>query len=480
MASRALNRNRKVVELSRVCFMQQRAISTAPRPYKPAAPLPSRSIPRQISSVRTIPVRHARYSSSSSAPLLKTPLYDLHVRYEGKMVEFGGHAMPVQYADQGIGESHRYVREACGLFDVSHMVQHQFTGPTAAAFLESFTPSDLKALEPFSSTLSVLLLPTGGIVDDTIITKHDDNAFYVVTNAGCRDKDLAFLSDKLKEWNAQAGEGEQVRHDVLARGLVALQGPEASKVLQSLLKPEDEALDSTLFFGQSKFATITVDGEDVPIHIARGGYTGEDGFEISIPADKTEAVVEAMLDAEDCVTKLAGLGARDSLRLEAGMCLYGHDIDENTTPVEGNLTWLVAKSRRKDANFPGASTILKQIKEGPSKRRVGLIVNGAPAREGAVIKTADGEKIGVITSGCPSPTLGKNIAMGYVEEKYKKAGTEVIVEVRGKPRQAVIAKMPFVPAKYHKSDGGSSPDSNSGSGIFSAFATGAIFASIFD
>ncbi|KAK6353807.1 Aminomethyltransferase, mitochondrial [Orbilia blumenaviensis] len=452
MASRALNRNRKVIDLSRVCFMQQRAISTVPRPYKPAAPLQSRSIPRQTSCIRSIPMRQARYSSDSSASLQKTPLYDLHVRYEGKMVEFGGHAMPVQYAGMGIGESHRYVREACGLFDVSHMVQHQFTGPTAAAFLESITPADLQSLDPFSSTLSVLLLPTGGIVDDTIITKHDANAFYVVTNAGCRDKDLAFFAEKLKEWNAQVGESEQVRHDVLARGLVALQGPEASKVLQSLMKPEDENLDSTLFFGQSKFATITIDGDDVPIHIARGGYTGEDGFEISIPADKTEAVVEAMLDAEDCVTQLAGLGARDSLRLEAGMCLYGHDIDEKTTPVEGNLTWVVAKSRRKDANFPGASTILQQIKEGPSKRRVGLIVSGAPAREGAIIKTAEGEEIGVVTSGCPSPTLGKNIAMGYVQEKYKKAGTEIVVEIRGKPRKAVIAKMPFVPAKYHKSD----------------------------
>ncbi|EPS42861.1 hypothetical protein H072_3140 [Dactylellina haptotyla CBS 200.50] len=450
MASRALSRGRRAIDLSRQCFAQQRAISTVPRPQQRTAPKSLLAITRQVQSNRSAPVCFVRYASSSSTALQKTPLHALHLRYGGNMVEFGGFEMPVQYSNKGIGENHKYVREKCGLFDVSHMVQHQFTGPTVTAFLESITPSDLAGLNPFSSTLSVLLLPTGGIIDDTIITKHADDAFYVVTNAGCRDKDLAFFGEKVKAWNAKVGEGNQVRHDVIDRGLVALQGPESAKVLGSMLAP-GTSLD-TLYFGQSVFATLLSQGDEVPVHIARGGYTGEDGFEISIPKEKTEQVTESILAAEDKLTSLIGLGARDSLRLEAGMCLYGHDLNEDITPVEGALTWLVGKSRREKADFPGAETILKQIKEKPLKRRVGLIVTGAPAREGAIIKNKEGEKIGVITSGCPSPSLGKNIAMGYVDEKYKKNGTEVGVEVRGKIRAAVISKMPFVPSKYYKGE----------------------------
>ncbi|KAK6344465.1 Aminomethyltransferase, mitochondrial [Orbilia brochopaga] len=453
MASRTLARNRRLVaDLSRHCQLQQRAVSTL---RVLATPLPMQSrpqvhTPRRHQQSTRLPIQHVRYASDAPATLQKTPLHALHLRHGGKMVEFGGFDMPVQYADQSIGDSHRYVREKCGIFDVSHMVQHQFTGPTAAAFLESLTPSDLAALHPFTSTLSVFLLPTGGILDDTVITKHSDNAFYVVTNAGCRAKDLEYLSEHLQEWNAKLPANEQVRHDVMNNhALVALQGPEAANILQTLL-PAEESLD-TLYFGQSRFATVNVNGDSVPVHIARGGYTGEDGFEISVPAEKGEAFTEALLAANGGVAKLAGLGARDSLRLEAGMCLYGHDLNDGTTPIEGSLAWVVAKTRRARADFPGASNILQQIKEGTLMRRVGLFVTGAPAREGSSIVSTDGTKtIGFVTSGCPSPTLRKNIAMGYVEDVYKKSGTEVGVLVRGKMRKAAVAKMPFVPTKYHK------------------------------
>ncbi|KAF3910175.1 Aminomethyltransferase [Orbilia brochopaga] len=451
MASRNLARSRRLVAgLSRHCHLsQQRSINTlrvlaTPLPTQLNTPRPHQRCCRQIVQ------QQVRYASDAPATLLKTPLHSLHLRHGGKMVEFGGFDMPVQYADQSIGDSHRYVREKCGIFDVSHMVQHQFTGPAVTAFLESLTPSDLTALQPFTSTLSVLLLPSGGILDDTVITKHSDNAFYVVTNAGCRAKDLEYLSKHVQEWNSKHPENERVRHDVMNNhALVALQGPEAANILQSLL-PAEESLE-TLYFGQSRFATVSVNGDSIPVHIARGGYTGEDGFEISVPADKGEAFTEALLAANGGIAKLAGLGARDSLRLEAGMCLYGHDLTENTTPIEGSLAWVVAKSRRARADFPGASKILQQIKEGVPQRRVGLLVTGAPAREGALIMDSEGTKnIGHITSGCPSPTLGKNVAMGYVDDAFKKSGTEIAVQVRGKPRKAVIAKMPFVPSKYHK------------------------------
>ncbi|EWC44364.1 hypothetical protein DRE_01190 [Drechslerella stenobrocha 248] len=453
MASRTFSRSRGLaIDLSRFCHIQQRAASNLSRQRVLATPLPLQHAPQQPRCASVSPMKHVRYASDAAAVLQKTPLHALHLRYGGKMVEFAGFDMPVQYAKQSIGDSHKHVREKCGLFDVSHMVQHQFIGRTATAFLESLTPSSLTALKPFTSTLSVFLLPNGGILDDTIITKHSDEVFYVVTNAGCRDKDLAYLAEHLQAWNAKVEGPDKVRHDVMGdHALVALQGPEAKNVLQSLL-PADEPLDD-LYFGQSRFATLSINGgRSVSVHIARGGYTGEDGFEISVPKSDAEAFTEALLEANGGVTELIGLGARDSLRLEAGMCLYGHDLTEETTPVEGSLTWVVSKDRRAKADFPGASKILQQIKEGVKTRRVGLLITGAPARENTVIvdPAKENAPIGYVTSGCPSPTLGKNIAMGYVEDGYKKSGTEVGVQIRGKVRKAVIAKMPFVPPKYHK------------------------------
>lgn len=329
------------------------------------------------------------------------------------------------------------------------MLQHNFTGPTAQEFLLTLCPSSLDSLKPFTSTLSVLLNEQGGIIDDTIITKHSDSAFYVVTNAGRSVEDKAHISQKLEEWNA-AHKGREVKWETLEGwGLLALQGPKAKDVLQRVT---DQDLNKVKF-GSSVFADIkTMDGQTVKCHVARGGYTGEDGFEVSIPPEHTLALSNTIASHPDVM--LIGLGARDSLRLEAGMCLYGHDLDESVSPVEGGLSWVIGKDRRApDAqpSFPGKSRILEELANGPSRRRVGFEVIGSPAREGCKVLDALGEKeIGVITSGIPSPTLGTNIAMGYIANGSHKKGTAVKVEVRKKLRDAFVKPMPFVPTKYFK------------------------------
>ena len=411
----------------------------------------------------------ARHASSSAAPgsetLQKTGLYDLHLAHGAKMVPFGGFHMPVQYSALSVSQSHVFTRTQASIFDVGHMVQRIFDGPGAAAFLQRVTPSNLESLGAHRSTLSCLLHAdgSGGIVDDTVVTKLGDGSFYVVTNAACRDKDDAFLGAELAKWNAEADHADlqAVQSQLDGWGLVALQGPGAEALLREVLADPAELELKGLFFGQSAYAKLKLPGGgarvSAPVLVSRGGYTGEDGFEISIPADDTVAVTEALLSAGPERVQLAGLGARDSLRLEAGMCLYGHDLDDSTTPVEGGLSWIIPKERRSaDAGFHGAAHIARQLVPrskgglGVQTRRVGLIVEGAPAREGAQIVDGDEAAIGRVTSGCPSPTLGKNIAMGYVKDGMHKAGTEVAVLVRGKKRKAVVAKMPFVPTNYWK------------------------------
>jgi len=337
-------------------------------------------------------------------------------------------------------------------------------GPGAQGLLSKLTPAGLAAIATHGSTLSCFLHPsTGGIVDDTIITRLGPETFYIVTNAGCRDKDIAYLTENIEEWR-QSG-GEKVEWEVLEdQGLIALQGPLSAPVLEPLLSRKRGYKLEQLFFGQSIYLNLYLPNGAMtsPLLISRGGYTGEDGFEISTPREETVPVVEALLHGggRDTV-RLAGLGARDSLRLEAGMCLYGHDLDDTTTPVEAGLSWIIGKERRTEGGFNGAEAILPQLTlkkdggTGVERRRVGLTVQGAPAREGAEIVDAEGRSIGKITSGCPSPTLRKNIAMGYIKTGHHKAGTEVQVVVRGKPRKAVVTKMPFVPSKYWK--GGMSP-----------------------
>ncbi|XP_076758242.1 aminomethyltransferase, mitochondrial [Xylocopa sonorina] len=369
----------------------------------------------------------------------KTCLYDLHVKNKGKIVNFSGWLLPVQYQD-AIAASHLHTRTFASLFDVGHMMQTQVFGKDATEFLESLTTSDLRNLGIGCATLAVFTNENGGILDDLIITKDNDQKYFIVSNAGRRKEDSQLLLQQQENFRVQGKSVTLELFDPLEQGLIALQGPTAASVLQTIVQIE---LKNLRFM--SSVETVALGR---PIRISRCGYTGEDGFEISMPAHVAHSLVQMILDTPD--TKLAGLGARDSLRLEAGLCLYGQDIDEKITPVEAGLTWLVAKRRREEANFPGAEKILLQIKSGVKKKRVGLsIVHGPPAREGACILTPEGERVGKITSGGPSPTLGRSIAMGYVPSELAHYGGGVLVEVRGKTYKATVTKMPFVKTNYY-------------------------------
>jgi len=369
---------------------------------------------------------------------LHTPLHDFHVAQGGKMVDFAGYRLPVQYSDLGISASHLHTRKHCSLFDVSHMLQSKVHGKDRINFMESLTVADVAGLKTNQGSLSVFTLPNGGIVDDLIVTKAD-NHLYVVSNAGRREQDIPLMRAKEEEMKV---EGKDVALELLEdRGLLALQGPTMMQCLQPLTSlPLDN-----LAFMHSALAEVA----GIQCRVTRCGYTGEDGVELSCPAQQTEALAQAIL-ASDGQPRLAGLGARDSLRLEAGLCLYGNDIDEGTTPIEGGLAWTVAKPRRVKQDFPGAQVILEQLKNGVSRRRVGLLSRGAPARGSTVVVNAQGEKVGVVTSGCPSPSLGKgiNVSMAYVEKSSAKAGTELALQVRGKDIPATVTKMPFVPTNY--------------------------------
>lgn len=390
------------------------------------------------------------------------------------MVPFAGYAMPVEYADQSHRDSHLWTRSHASLFDVSHMVQHKLSGPLAEEFLMTITPAAVNEIEKHHSTLSCLLNQEGGIVDDTVITRIGKDSFYFVTNAGCREGDLAFISAEMDRFlKAKEAAKDKINWHVLDHhALVALQGPEATAVLQSLVfnDTEDEGLDTsldTLYFGTSRWLQLTLpeSGTNTPsLLISRTGYTGEDGFEISIPPENGDAtelatsIVEA-LTADSSKVRWAGLGARDSLRLEAGMCLYGHDLNDKITPPMAALGWLVGKSRRADNSTPpfnGHEIINKQLAspKAMTERRVGFTIEKGPAaREGAeIVDPENGNQvIGHITSGCPSPSMdGQNIAMGYIKNGFHKKGTKVGVKVRKGVRKAEVAKMPFVESKFYR------------------------------
>lgn len=302
-------------------------------------------------------------------------------------------------------------------------------------------------------------------MDDTVITRLGPETFYLVTNAACRGKDLAYISEQISTFQDYGKVDWQVLD---GWGLVAIQGPLSAEILQEALGEQgtEQVYLPSLYFGQCKHVIFEVplsEHAPAPILMSRGGYTGEDGFEISIPPHLTVPFTEHLLKtAGPDRLRLAGLGARDSLRLEAGMCLYGHDLNDDTTPVAAGLSWVVHKNRRVGGGFHGDQVILRELRpakeggQGAERRRVGLVIEGAPAREGAVI--VDGEtEIGKVTSGCPSPTLGKNIAMGYVQRGHHKAGTKLEVVVRGRHRDAEVVKMPFVASKYWKQAAGTAP-----------------------
>ena len=362
--------------------------------------------------------------------LKTTPLNAAHRALGARMVGFGGYDMPVQY--EGVLAEHRWTREHAGLFDVSHMGQCKITGADATAQFERFVPGDYEILKAGKQKYSLLLNAQGGIIDDLMAGKSDHDGLFVVVNAGNKDEDFAF-------WDANL-EGDAKLTVLADRALIAIQGPEAAEVMAA----HDPVLAE---FGFMDCARLMLFGADC--YVSRSGYTGEDGYEISVPADQAERIWNTIL--EDARVKPIGLGARDSLRLEAGLPLHGHDIDPTTSPVEGALTFALSKSRKERADFNGADRILKELADGPSRIRVGLIVKeGAPAREGAEIADADGNVIGKVTSGGPSPTLGKNIAMGFVPPAFAALGTELKVIVRGKTAAAEVVAMPFVAQRYYR------------------------------
>ena len=367
----------------------------------------------------------------TEAAARRTPLYDLHVAQGGKLVDFAGYALPVQYG--GIIAEHEQARGGAALFDVSHMGQARIAGARAAEALESLAPADISGLGAGRMRYTQLTADNGGIRDDLMVTRLAEDALAIVVNAACKDGDFAYLGAAL----ADRGCTLEIEED---KALLAFQGPEAATVLESAIP----GADGLAFLQGDRF-----DWHGVPLWISRSGYTGEDGFEISAPGRHATALAEALL-ASGCVT-LAGLGARDSLRLEAGLCLYGHDIDLTTTPVEASLAWSIGKRRRAEGGFPGADTILNQLRNGTARRRVGLRLEGrAPAREGAEICGADGAPVGRVTSGGFGPTVGGPVAMGYVAAGHAAPGTPLTLTVRGRALPARVACLPFIAPGYRR------------------------------
>jgi aminomethyltransferase len=369
-----------------------------------------------------------------SADLLKTPLHALHIELGAKMVPFGGYDMPVQYPS-GVMAEHKHTRAAAGLFDVSHMGQVLLIGENAAAALETLVPVDVVDLGSFKQRYALFTDETGGILDDLMICRRHDDLF-VVVNAGCKVQDIAHL---------QASIGDQCQVVPLPdQALLALQGPQAVAAL-ARLNPDVAAL-TFMTGGYFKLAGI-------PAFLTRSGYTGEDGFEISVSADRAEELARALL-AEPEVRPI-GLGARDSLRLEAGLCLYGHDIDTTTTPVEASLTWAIQKVRRaggaRAGGYPGAAVIDEQLANGAARKRVGLVGSERmPVREGSKLVDENGAEIGIVTSGTLGPTVNKPVALAYVQKSHAAVGTQVFALVRDKRTPMTVSSTPFTPNGYYR------------------------------
>ncbi|SFZ86110.1 aminomethyltransferase [Devosia enhydra] len=383
--------------------------------------------------------------SESSAEPLKSVLLDArHRALGGRMVPFAGHELPVQYPS-GIMAEHKWTREQAGLFDVSHMgpafvTLSQPTGDAdadhaaIAALVEPLVCGDIAGLKPGQIRYTLLLNEHGGVLDDLMIARSPlvGGELYIVVNAGTKDADYARFAEALGS------------HATIARSdghyaLLALQGPQAASVMEGLV-PAATAL-GFMNYGAFEWAGET-------LFIARSGYTGEDGFEILVPRAAAEALWDALV--ADPRVKPIGLGARDSLRLEAGLPLYGHDLDPGFSPAEGNLSFAIGKRRRASADFPGAGRILRELSGALGRLRVGLLVEGAPAREGAEITDETGAVIGTVTSGGFAPSLGRAIAMGYVPPKFSEPGTRLGVLVRGRSQAATVAPMPFVPHRYFR------------------------------
>ncbi len=367
--------------------------------------------------------------------LLTTPLHALHVDAGAKMVPFAGYDMPVQYK-LGVKKEHLHTRELAGLFDVSHMGQLRLKGEGAAQFLESLVPVDIVDLPVGNQRYAFFTNEQGGIMDDLMVANLGDHLFIVV-NAACKTQDIAHIQQHLPA---------QLELEVVQdRALLAIQGPHAANVLSRL----NSAVSDMVFMDVARIELLGAE-----CIVSRSGYTGEDGFEISVPSDKAEELAQQLLAQTE--VEWIGLGARDSLRLECGLCLYGHDLDPTTTPVEASLLWGIQKVRRvggeRAGGFPGADIILSQIEtKNVGRKRVGLVgETKAPVREGTELFNADGQKIGVVTSGTAGPTASVPVSMAYLSVEYAELGTSVLAEVRGKMLAMTVAKMPFVPQRYYR------------------------------
>ncbi len=365
----------------------------------------------------------------------KTELYDLHVEAGGKMVSFAGYSMPLHY-QRGIIQEHLHTREQAGLFDVSHMGQAQLIGGDPGALMETLVPAAITSLEPGRQRCTVLLNERGGIVDDTIIARpfgEPSGRLLIVFNASRKQVDHDYIASHLN--------GGSRIETFPEKSLLALQGPAASTVLERLFGDE---VTAQVFMSQRFYE---FNGER--ISVARCGYTGEDGYEISVASKQAVALAKRLL-AENEV-ELVGLGARDSLRMECGLCLYGSDIDENTTPVEANLSWMIPKARRETGGFAGADAILRQLAEGAPKKRVGVRPEGRMiARAGVTVHAGSDTAIGEVTSGCFGPTVQGPIAIAYVDTRYAAADTPIELKIRGRLHPAQVVALPFVPTRYYR------------------------------
>lgn len=369
--------------------------------------------------------------------LLTTPFHSMHREAGAKMVPFAGYDMPVQY-NLGVKQEHLHCRSKVGLFDVSHMGQVRLTGPSMesiALALEALIPADYANLAEGRQRYGFFTNEEGGILDDLMVTNAGDH-FFLVVNAACKEQDIAHMQSHL---------GESIKLEVLSdRALLALQGPMAEEILARLVPDVKE-----MKFMDAR--SLSILGHEC--FIGRAGYTGEDGFEISVANDRAEAVASCLLAFDE--VQWIGLGARDSLRLEAGLCLYGHDLDQQITPVQANLSWGIQKARRtggeREGGFPGSKIILEELNQGAKRARVGLLPEGkAPVREGVEIANAQGEVIGNVTSGGFGPSLGAPLAMGYIDIDYCALETQVFALVRGKQLPCRVCKMPFVAQTYRR------------------------------
>ena len=387
----------------------------------------------------------AKRQFSTGATLKTTHLHAFHRDHlKAKMVPFAGYDMPVLYPD-GIIKEHLHCRSSVGLFDVSHMGQVRIKGKDAAAFLERLTVADVQSLVPGKATLSLIMNEKGGINDDCIITKVADDHFFMVINAGCKDNDLAYM-------NAHKNGSEWKGKDISIlynedNSLIAVQGPKAQQLLDQTIGANLSDMD----FMTSK--ELKYKGET--IRVSRCGYTGEDGFEVSVPEKLAIPFAEALETGKDSSTgevlaRWIGLGARDTLRLEAGLCLYGHELNEDISPIEAVLGWTISKRRKEQGGFLGYETVKKHLEQGVKSKRTGFIVEGPPARDGTEIVTKDGKVVGKVTSGTPSPSLKKSIGQAYISVPHNKLETELQYNLRGKFYPLIVKKMPFVPNRYYK------------------------------